>query len=98
MPFAHQYIMKISQHFLRLAIVAVLSVVTTAHADEPLVDKAERTIKKGASKATEGIEKGVEATKEGVSKGLEATDKAVRKADGWVKDKTGLGDKGSSQK
>jgi hypothetical protein len=90
--------MKIAQPLLQMAIMAALSAVTAVHAEEPLVDKAERTIKKGASKAAEGIEKGVEATKEGVSKGLEATDKAVRKADGWVKDKTGRGDKGSTQK
>lgn len=90
--------MKLTQPILQIAIMAALSVVTAAHAEEPLVDKAERTIKKGASKAADGIEKGVEATKEGVSKGLEATDKAVRKADGWVKEKTGLGDKGGSQK
>ena len=90
--------MKLTYSLFQFAIMAALIVATGAHAEEPLVDKAERTIKKGANKAAEGIEKGVEATKEGVSKGLDATDKAVRKADGWVKDKTGLGDKGSSQK
>jgi hypothetical protein len=83
---------------LRAAVLTALCAVTAAYAEEPLADKAERAIKKGADKAAVGVEKGADAVKHGVSKGLEATDRAVRKADGWVKEKTGLGDKGSAEK
>jgi triphosphoribosyl-dephospho-CoA synthetase len=85
--------MNIRVSALCLALLLLFSILT-AHADEPIVDKAGRGIKKGAEKAAEGLEKGADAVKHGVSRGLEATDRAMRKADGWVKDKTGQSDKG----
>jgi hypothetical protein len=59
------------------------------HAEEErLVDKTERTIKKGGEATQSGIEKGASAANKGVTKAFEVVnDKVFKPADGWIQDK-----------
>lgn len=68
-------------------------------AEEDVVDKAGKGIKKGgeaagrglekgANAAGRGIRKGADATSRGVRKGLEATGKGLEKAGKWIDKKT----------
>jgi len=58
-------------------------------ADEGVVDKAGKGVKKGAEAAARGIEKGAEAAGKGIQKGVEATGKGFKKAGEWIEKKTG---------
>ena len=70
-----------------LLVLAALAVPCVAAADESVVDKAGRGLKKGGEAAGRGIEKGADATGNGLKKGGEATVKGVKKAGDWVGNK-----------
>jgi hypothetical protein len=76
---------KISVLVLILGVLAVPAV----FAEEGVVDKAGKGIKKGAEAAERGIEKGVEATEKGVKKGADATSEGFKKAGEWIDTKMG---------
>jgi len=63
--------------------------VPVVFAEEGVVDKASKGVKKGAEAAERGIEKGVAATEKGVKKGADATTEGFKKAGEWVEKKTG---------
>lgn len=66
-------------------------------AEEGVVDKAGRTIKKGGEAAQEGIEKGASAADKGVSKAFgTVNDKVLKPADNWIQNK--VNKKGSTEK
>jgi hypothetical protein len=58
-------------------------------AEEGVVDKADKGIKKGADAAVRGIEKGADAAGKGIQKGVDATGKVFKKAGDWIEKKTG---------
>jgi hypothetical protein len=79
---------RISMLFVLLTVLAALA--GAVHAEEErFVDKAGRTVKKGAEAAGKGIEKGVDAAGRGVSKGAEATGRVFKKAGDWIGNKLG---------
>lgn len=81
------------------ALLAVLAVPVVHAEEERFVDKAGRTLKKGAEATAKGIEKGVEATGRGVNKGVEATGRVFKKADAWIDGKLNKkGEAGDSDK
>ena len=63
--------------------------VPAVFAEEGVVDKASKGVKKGAEAAERGIEKGVAATEKGVKKGADATSEGFKKAGDWIEKKTG---------
>ena len=63
--------------------------VPTVFAEDGVVDKTGKSIKKGAEAAERGLEKGVEATEKGVKKGADATSEGFKKAGDWIEKKTG---------
>ena len=83
------------------SVLMVLGVLGSLHAaaEEDVVDKAGKGIKKGGEAAGRGIEKGLDATGrgirkgaaasgKGVKKGLDATGKGLEKAGKWIDEKT----------
>jgi hypothetical protein len=60
-----------------------------AWAEDGLVDKATKEVKKGLEAAEKGIKTGVEATERGVKKGAVATGEGFKTAGEWVEKKTG---------
>jgi hypothetical protein len=85
---------KISTLLLTLGLLMAL----VAHAEDGVLDKAGKTVKKGADAAANGIEKGVEATEKGVKKGVEATESGFKKAGEWIDKKTGKTESKSESK
>ncbi len=74
-----------------------LCLALAAQAEESLVDKVGRTVKKGGEAAEAGIEKGASAAGRGIEKGFStANEKVFKPADGWIQDK--VGNKGKTEK
>ena len=61
-----------------------LLVCRMAFADDSVVDKAGKGIKKGGEAAARGINKGVNAAKPGIKKGGKAAVKGIKKGGEWV--------------
>ena len=69
-------------------VLLAMAALQVAYAEEErMVDKAGRTVLKGAETAASGIEKGAEATNKGVNKAVDATSKVFEKADHWIQNK-----------
>lgn len=65
----------------------MLAASAMATAEEGVLDKAGRGIKKGGAAAERGIKKGADATGKGLQKGGEATANGVKKAGKWTGEK-----------
>jgi hypothetical protein len=76
---------KISVLVLILGALAVPAV----FAEDGVVDKAGKGVKKGADAADRGIQRGVAATEQGVKKGADATAEGFKKAGDWIETKMG---------
>ena len=72
------------KHIALLLALLVFAMPHVSVAEEKVLDKAERGIKKGGSAAGRGIEKGADAAGKGIKKGAEATGKGVKKGGDWV--------------
>jgi hypothetical protein len=66
----------------------------TAFADDSIVDRAGKGIKKGGEAAGRGIEKGAKAVEPGIEKGGKAAVKGIKKGGEWM----GLGLKKTGEK
>lgn len=86
------------QLFQLLILLGVLTGAALHAEEEGFVDKAGRTVKKGAEATAKGIEKGAEATARGVNKGVEATGRVAKKADTWIDSKLNKGGAAKEEK
>jgi hypothetical protein len=76
---------KMAALFMTLGLVALgLLAGRTALADDRIVDRAAKGIKKGGEAAARGIEKGVKAAEPGIKKGGKAAVKGIKKGGEWL--------------
>ena len=70
-----------------LLVLLAFAVPLVSVAEDGVLDKAGRGLKKGGNAAGRGIENGADAAGKGIKKGAEATGKGVKKGGNWVGEK-----------